>query len=178
MDDTFVKLQKEKTRNLIIDLRGNGGGTPESSIYLLRYLVSKPFIYFPDVEPLRGGSNQEPFNNAFRGNTYFLIDGWGNSTTGHFMAMVKELSLGTILGEELGSNQFCTAGQTIFKLKNTRLEFYSANNENRVYVSSLKDERGILPDHHIQQNIHEYLNDIDVVKNYAIDLISQQSNKQ
>ncbi len=157
MDDTFMKLEKKKTKNLIIDLRGNGGGSPEASIYLLRYLVSKPFVYFPEVETIRGGGLQEPISNGFRGQTYFLIDGWGKSTTGHFMAMVKEKEIGTIIGEELGSNQFCTAGQTIFKLKNTRLQFHSANNENRVNVSSLKDERGILPDHHIQQNIHEYL---------------------
>ena len=178
MDDTFVKLETKKTKNLIIDLRGNGGGAPEASIYLLRYLTEKPFIYFPDVEPIRGGGIQEPFNNGFKGHIYFLIDGWGNSTTGHFMAMIKEMGIGTIIGEELGSNQFCTAGQTIFKLKNTRLQFESANNQNRVSVTSLPDERGILPDHYVQQNIHEYLHRIDAVKNYAMGLITQQTNNQ
>lgn len=178
MDDAFEKLEKKKTKNLIIDLRGNGGGAPEASIYLLRYLSKDPFIYFPDVEPIRGGGLQEPFSNRFRGHTYFLIDGRGSSTTGHFMAMIKEMGIGTIIGEELGSNQFCTAGQTIFKLKNTRLQFHSANNENRVAVTSLPDERGILPDHYVQQNIHEYLQRIDVVKNYTINLIAQQTNSQ
>ena len=170
----FAKIEQAKTKNLIIDLRGNGGGAPEASIYLLRYLTADSFVYFPDAESINGGGTQVPFENAYAGKVFFLTDGWGNSTTGHFMAMVKDMSIGTIIGEELGSNQFCTAGQTIFKLKNTRIQFASANNSNRVNVTTLPDERGILPDHYIQQSIYEYLNQVDVVKIYTMGLIEQE----
>ena len=175
MDKAFLQLENKNITDLIIDLRGNGGGAPEASIYLLRYLSSKPFIYFSNVDPINGGGIQEPFNHVFDGTLFFLIDGRGNSTTGHFMAMVQEMDLGTIIGEELGSNQFCTAGQTIFKLKNTRMQFESANNENRVSVTTREDHRGILPDHYIQQDIHQYIEKIDAVKNYAVQLITQNA---
>ena len=173
IDESFEEIADKNIDHLIIDVRRNGGGAPEASIYLLQYLVDRSFEYFPDAEPIQGGGIWEPYKNAFDGELYFLMDGRGNSTTGHFMAKVKDMNLGTIIGEELGSNQFCSAGQTIFKLKNTRMQFYSANNNNRVSVTDFPDERGILPDHYIDQDIDQYLNKIDAVKNYTIDLISR-----
>jgi len=171
MDRSFQEIKDKGIDNLVLDLRFNGGGSPESSIYLLQYLADQPFTYFPNVDAINGGGVREPFDNVFRGNQYYIIDGHGNSTTGHFMAMVKELQLGTIVGEELGSNHFCTAGQTIYKLKNTRLEFYSANAGNQVTANALPVDRGILPDHYVTQGISDYLNKVDVVKNYAIGLV-------
>ncbi len=173
MDKSFLEIKEKQIKNLVIDVRENGGGAPEASIYLLQHLVNSPFTYFPNREDINGGGIRMPKDNAFKGSQYYLIDGHGNSTTGHFMAMVKDLKLGTIVGEELGSNQFCTAGQTIFKLKNTRLEFYTANNQNRVSVTSLPDETGILPDHEVKQSIDDYVNKKDVVKDYVIDLIGE-----
>ena len=174
MDKAFQKLKNEHVAHLIIDLRGNGGGSPDASIYLLRYLVEKPFIYFAGLTNTEWGTVKQPFENRFSGSTYYLIDGEGKSTTGHFMAMVREMKLGTILGEELGSNQFCSAGQTIYKLKNTRLQFYSANNTNRVNVSSTEDARGIIPEHLVFQNIDEFIDEVDAVKDYAIKLIHDE----
>lgn len=40
---SFRKIQKEHIKNLIIDLRENGGGNIGNSIYLEKYLSAKPF---------------------------------------------------------------------------------------------------------------------------------------
>lgn len=103
-----------------------------------------------------------------------MIDGLGNSTTGHFMSLVKVLDLGTIVGEELGSNQFCSAGQKICRLSKTKLEYYVANNTHESTATSLPDEVGILPDHYVTQNIDEYLNKVDAVKAFTLKLIQNQ----
>lgn len=42
---TFVHLKKSKAKNLIIDLRDNGGGKIFMGNYLLRYLVKKPVFW-------------------------------------------------------------------------------------------------------------------------------------
>ena len=173
IDGSFIQIAERDIDHLIIDVRRNGGGAPEASIHLLQYIANRPFEYFPDVESVNGGGVRDLYENSFKGQLYFLIDGQGNSTTGHFMAMVKEMELGVIIGEELGSNHYCTAGQTIFKLKNTRLQFYSANNENWVTANSLSPETGILPDYYISQDIDDYLNKKDVVKDFALDLIGE-----
>ncbi len=176
MDRSFIEINKKGIKKLIIDVRFNGGGSPESAIYLLRYLVDKPFTYYSNVqykgkiEKTEGEEIQEPFEGRYKGKLYFIMDGFGNSTTGHFMSLVKVLNLGTIVGEELGSNQFCSAGQKICRLSNTKLVFYIANNTNETTATSLPDEKGILPDHYVTQSIDEYLNNIDVVKEFTIKL--------
>ena len=159
-------MAKKGVENLIIDLRFNGGGSQESSIHLLKYLVDKPFVYSTSIT-----DSQEPYSNSFKGQVYYLIDGEGNSTTGHFMSFVKELNLGIIIGEELGSNQFCTAGQTICRLTNTKLVYYVANSTNETMVTSLPDEIGILPDYFVTQSIDDYVNKVDAVKKFALRLI-------
>jgi C-terminal processing protease CtpA/Prc len=177
IDQSFKELAEKGVKNLIIDLRFNGGGSQSASIHLLRYLVDKPFTYYSTVE-FEGKSEEsegeevlEPFENTFAGKLYFIIDGIGNSTTGHFMSIVKVLDLGTIVGEELGSNQFCSAGQTICRLKHTKLLYYVANNTHESMAIQLPDERGILPDHYVTQSIAEYLDSIDTVKEYTIKLL-------
>lgn len=179
IDSTFNKIAEREVKNLIIDLRFNGGGSQQSSIHLLRYLVDKPFLYYSNAqfkgktEKIDGEDITAPFENGYKGKLYFLIDGQGNSTTGHFMSLVKVFNLGTIIGEELGSNQFCSAGQTICRLSHTKLEYYVANNTHESSATALPDEKGILPDHYVIQSIDEYLNYKDVVKEFAIKLIEK-----
>lgn len=173
MDKSFKEIQEKGIKNLIIDVRGNGGGSPESSIYLLRYLADKPFVYFTSTDYSEGEGIQEPFANHFKGNLYYIMDGEGNSTTGHFMSMVKDLQLGTIVGEELGSNQFCTGGQNTCRLTHTKMEFYVGSSSNRTSVTSLPDETGILPDHYFTQSIEDYLEKVDAVMEYTLSLIDK-----
>jgi len=173
MDRSFKEIEEKGVENLILDLRFNGGGSPESSIYLLKYLSDKPFTYFADTDYPEGKGVQQPFDKPFEGNLYCIIDGNGKSTTGHFVAMVKNLSLGTIVGEELGSNQFCTGGQTICRLTHTKLEFYVANSTSKLAITSLPDERGILPDHYVTQSIEDYLQNVDAVKEFTLSLIDK-----
>ena len=177
LDSSMKIIENKKIKNLIIDVRYNGGGSQYPSIYLLQHLMNKPFTYYSKVES-EGKTDKSygeeifhPLENRFKGNVYFLIDGKGNSTTGHFMSLVKVHNLGTIIGEELGSNQFCTAGQTLFRLSNTKLVVSSANNTHVSTASKLPDEIGILPDFYVSQSIDDYLNKVDAVKNYALKLI-------
>ena len=167
VDESFKKIKESQVENLIIDLRFNGGGSAESSIYLLKYLSKTPFAY------LNGYGTQQPFKDGYDGKLFFLIDGHGKSTTGHFMALTKTLNLGTIIGEELGSNQFCTAGQTVLRLSNTKMVYYVANTTSRLADINLSDEKGILPDHTIFQDIDDYLNKVDAVKEFTFELIAK-----
>ncbi|MBK8634792.1 MAG: peptidase S41 [Saprospiraceae bacterium] len=179
IDSSFTEINENKIQNLVIDVRMNGGGSRESSIYLLKHLVSKPFTYYSRVEypgksgMVDGETPEAPFDHRFKGKLFFIIDGLGNSTTGQFMSIVKALNLGTIIGEELGSNQFCSAGQTTCRLSNTKLVFHVANNTHVTSATELPDEKGILPDHYVTQNIDDYLNRVDVVRNFTLHLVKQ-----
>ena len=180
IDSSFAVLEEEKIENLIFDFRFNGGGAPEASIHLLKYLLEKPFTYYsriegknktPDDPKFAGESIEYPFENRYKGNLYFIIDGHGASTTGHFMSIVKYFELGTIVGEELGSNQLCTAGGSSCRLKNTRIDYYVADITCVSLATTLPEDRGIMPDHVVIQNIDDYLNNVDAVKNFTLGLI-------
>lgn len=183
IDSSFAAINQKGIKNLIIDVRFNGGGSQHASIHLLKYLVDKPFIYYSNAQfegktaKIDGEELITPFEHRFRGKCYFMIDGNGNSTTGHFMSLVKVFNLGTIVGEELGSNQFCSAGQKICRLSNTKLEYYVANNTHESTATTLPDEVGILPDHAVTQSIDDYLNKVDAVKVYTIQLIQKRDKK-
>ncbi len=177
IDKSIQELHKKKIKNLIIDLRYNGGGSQHPSIYLLQHLVDKSFVYYSKSEfeektqAIYGEGFFQPNANRFKGKVYFLIDGNGNSTTGHFMSLVKSLNLGIIIGEELGSNQFCTAGQTLCRLKHTKLVVSIANNVHISSATKLPDDSGIRPDFYVTQNIDEYLKKVDAVKEFTLKLI-------
>lgn len=181
LDSSMAIIHNKKIQHLIIDVRHNRGGSQYPSIYLLQHLMDNPFIYYSQAE-FEGKSDKMygeeliyPLENRFKGNVYFLIDGNGNSTTGHFMSLVKAHGLGTIIGEELGSNQFCTAGQTLCRLKNTKLVVSIANNTHVSTATQLPDNKGILPDIYVTQSIEEYLNNKDVVKERALRLIKEKN---
>lgn len=177
IDQSFKEIEEKGIQNLIIDVRYNSGGSQSSAIHLLKYLVDKPFKYYSKADfagkigKIEGEEIIQPMKKGYKGKVLFLIDGIGNSTTGHFMSLVKVMKLGTIIGEELGSNQFCSAGSTSCRLKNTKLNYYVANNTHISTATSLPDEKGILPDHFINQNIDDVINRKDVVLEFALKLL-------
>lgn len=177
LDSSMKVIENKKIENLIIDVRYNGGGSQYPSIYLLQHLMDKPFTYYSKAEfegktdKIYGEEMFHPVENRFKGKVYFLIDGNGNSTTGHFMSLVKAHHLGIIVGEELGSNHFCSAGQTLFRLKNSKLVVSSANNTHVSTATMLADKKGILPDFFVTQSLDDYLNNVDAVKDYTLKLI-------
>lgn len=180
IDQSFKDIQTKNIKNLIIDVRYNGGGSQSAAIHLLKYLVDKPFTYYSKADfqgkmgKIEGEELIYPVVNGYKGKVFFLIDGIGNSTTGHFMSLAKVLKLGTIIGEELGSNQFCSAGSTSCRLKNTKLSYYVANNTHISTATSLPDEKGILPDHFVHQSIDDVINRKDVVLEFAMRLIGRE----
>ncbi|MFO1500105.1 MAG: S41 family peptidase [Verrucomicrobiota bacterium] len=49
VEATFKALSEQRTKTLIIDLRGNGGGPDMHGALLVSYLVDKPFRYFDHI---------------------------------------------------------------------------------------------------------------------------------
>lgn len=176
VDDAFSEIKSKKIKSLVIDLRFNGGGPSHAGAYFLRYIMKEPFTYFPIgteyhedlTAPLK------LFDANFKGKIYALIDGDGHSTTGHVLSIVKERNRAILIGEELGSNQFCTANQKRnLKLRNTGVAYQVAQTGFFTTVESFPKDKGIMPDHHIVQSIDDYLNNVDTVMEYTMKLIEE-----
>ncbi|WP_273568959.1 S41 family peptidase [Maribacter halichondriae] len=173
IDESFKELESKEIKNLIIDIRSNGGGPSDAGIFLLRYLTKEPFTYFSNAQFDESEEPVIPFDNAFNGKLYFIMDGNGGSTTGHFMSIVKDLNLAVLIGEELGSNQFCTGGQKRLRLPNTDINYAVGRNTYVTTATSLPDNRGIIPDHEIVQNIDDHLNGVDTIMEYTLGIIGK-----
>lgn len=174
IDERFKELRTRGIKNLILDLRFNGGGASLAANHLLKYLAKGSYTYFRHNEFNHLKEKQEPFDHTFDGSLYILIDGDGQSTTGHFLSLIHELKLGTIIGEELASNGFCTANQKKYSLPHSGISFSVARNTFITSARAAPDTHGILPDHFIKQSIEDHLNNIDTVLQYALELIENE----
>lgn len=176
IDESFKEINSKKIKHLIIDLRMNNGGPSDASIYLLKYLEKEPFRYFAEDSDGTDYKNiTNPFPSAYTGKTYVLIDGEGTSTTGHFLSIVKQKNIATLIGEEAGSNFICTANQKRgVKLSNTGITYSVAQNTYFTTTQNYPKDSGILPDHNIVQSIQDFLNNQDTVLNYTIELIRNE----
>jgi len=174
IDESFRTLDSQGVQSLVLDLRMNDGGAAYAGLHLLGYLAAEPFVYFAeeaDYEELK--EPQEPLAPGFRGDLYILIDGNGTSTTGHFMSLVKQMGLGTVVGEELGSNYVSTANSKSFELAHSGIGYRVASSTFLTTAQELGRTRGILPDHQVVQGIDDWLSGRDTVMQYALGLLRQ-----
>lgn len=64
LKETFRKLKEEKTRSLILDLRGNGGGDDDYGSLLCQYLISNEFKYFDRMEAVTKRFDYKQYSNT------------------------------------------------------------------------------------------------------------------
>ncbi len=171
----FAELKEKDIPNLIIDLRGNWGGTPNPAAHLFSYLISEPapyfekamFIYFSLKKPVK------PAENNFTGSIYILTDGASFSTTGHLCSLLKYHNVGTFIGEESGGGAVVTDGGKNITLRNTKLRIYCATKVFTAAVSRLPEGHGVIPDYEIRFSLQDYLKGNDPQLQKAIELINK-----
>lgn len=122
--ETFAEIRGRDVQRLIVDLRGNSGGTDQMGAMLASYLCSRPFGYFAEIEvtPSFAGRGrvqtaadgrrllmghpglrvQQPAADAFTGELIMLIDGNTFSTAADVATVVHFQKAATFLGEECG----------------------------------------------------------------------------
>ena len=175
LDDSFKTIHQNKYQHLIIDLRGNLGGTSVISRHLLKHTLNKPFKYFSQSD-FGNTDTKVPFENNFKGDIFILMNGEGYSSVGQLASIYKDKKRVTFIGETLGSNHFNTANQKQFELTNTKFTYMVARNTFINDVQEKDSKAPIEPDIAIRQSIDDYLSDKDVVLEKAIELTKTEAN--
>jgi hypothetical protein len=205
-DDIFKRCRKETINRLIIDVRGNGGGSPEVSNYLFSYLKGSGSYFYnkeictkyrskselakccttpaflPNTDTVvlikkeglyceinNGKSNywglrkQKPKKRSFQGKLVVLEDGGCFSTTGHFIALIKNYNIGQIVGDYSMGSSYSNDGGLYFQLPYSKFKVRIPTTYFEVDVANFAyDPKGIKPDILILPSLSDFLSGRDV----------------
>lgn len=187
-DSMFRELKERKIKNLVIDLRRNGGGNSKLGDELLQYLSHKPFVQFgkvqirrgryilekfADDEDLKGASDtlitinapliplrEEPLRISKKTKVYLLISHSTFSSASSFSWAFKYFDVGTVVGEESGGMNVSYGDVLSYYLPNSRLRCGVSWKKFCQYGAD-------------EQNIHGTLPDIEVPANEALNAVKQ-----
>jgi hypothetical protein len=119
----FERVREAGVGNLILDLRGNGGGNDNYGALLVSYFSPEPFGYFDHIEVTelyegpggiverdgmrvvtehQGTQIQQPSEPGFRGEAFLFTDGRTFSTAADVATVLHHNALATLVGEETG----------------------------------------------------------------------------
>ncbi|GAB4248622.1 MAG: hypothetical protein Tsb0034_28010 [Ekhidna sp.] len=171
LEDSFAEIKEKNIENLILDLRGNGGGRDDYGALLVSYLAQTPFGYFDNIQvtPDYPGSSEtregkhymtnhkglslwQPQQDRFEGNLYVLIDGFCFSTCSDVATVLHHHGWATFIGEETGGGyDGNTSGHSkTIVLPNSRVSvnlpmwMYTTANVGHSYQG-----RGVIPDYQV-----------------------------
>ena len=176
VDGIFADLKKKGARQLIIDIRGNGGGNSSMGDHIMSYLTDRPVRSFSRVQEkisdevladrryremlgpaaaLRGlvvTTREEELKrpkpeNFYDGRAYLLVDNGTFSSATDFASMFRDYERGVILGYETGGLPTCFGDVFSLTLPNSGIKF--GVSYKRFYAPRPKpgdDEHGLLPD--------------------------------
>ncbi len=174
---SFEKIRSKRIDNLIIDIRGNGGGDPFSSAELLGYLIDKPYVYFdPSVSYPHLKEEGNPKENRFEGSLFLWVDGLIGSSSGHFASLVKYHDLATFIGEATGSTFFCSGNPQSFDLDHTKFRIYVGNGAFYTAVEGFEKGKGIPVDYEVKQSIEDVLENRDSFLEATLKLINNNGS--
>ena len=195
LEESFQELNEKGVKQLVLDLRGNGGGTDNFGALLVSYFANQPFKYFERIEVTnaysgygdvvksdgrnlmtshKGLTTWQPKANRFKGKLYVLTDGRSFSTCADVATVLHHHDWATFIGEETGGGyDGNTSGNSkTLTLRNSKVDInlpmwmYTTANLGHAYPG-----RGAIPDHEIIPSLDEYLAGTDVGLKKAEELI-------
>jgi len=177
----FAALREAKIPNLVLDLRGNGGGSDEYGALLVSYLSPEPFGYFADIRVTEeyGGPGdvverdglryvtahpglqlQQPAEHRFEGRVFLLTDGWTFSTAADVATVAHFHDLVTVVGEETGGGY---DGNTSGRSQGEQLpgSGFTVSVPMWMYTTANAGHdrfgRGVPPDHELRPSVEDVL---------------------
>lgn len=170
----FRELHEKRVEDLVIDIRGNGGGTTPVGEFILSYLIDRPFTqssgsiikFSPDYIKLGefgpGAdknkdlavffSKQEEQHDRpeafFKGKVRLLIDGKVYSSAVAFASAFRDYAVGEIIGYESGGTPTSFGSAIPMEFSHSRGLGYSVSAK-KIFNPKPRpgdDRRGVVPD--------------------------------
>jgi len=158
------------SKGLIIDLRGNDGGSIEEMKLLLGRFVSKRENYGTYMN--RNEQNEdfiEPIGTKYQGKVVLLVDEMSISGAENMAGIFKQLNLGKVMGNQTPGQMLWGNGYSINDSINLVIPIYKLK-----YSNGFNPENnGIKPDIEIKLNRNDLLNGNDSQLNMAINYLNK-----
>lgn len=183
----FEQINNSKTENLILDLRNNQGGDIENGVYLLSYLLDKPFSVVTEyycvennkLQHCKGPSlgQHNPKSNNFKGKLYVLINGGSFSNSGIVSSCLQSNNRGIFIGQETGGNPNVIAGFIKeIKLPNTKTQVQVPTKQFVITDKVNNKGQGVMPTQVVIPKLADILEGKDTELDYSIDFINKTNN--
>lgn len=195
LESSFIELKERSVRNLVMDLRHNGGGDDNYGATLVSYLAKEDFRYFESIEVTehydgygnvklsngkrlmtshKGLDVWHPQPDRFMGNVYVLLDGFSFSTCADVATVLHYHQWATFIGEETGGgydgNTSGNSKSLVLPNSGMRVNVpmwkYTTANPGHSYYG-----RGVIPDYPTSQNQQAIIENTDVELAKALQLI-------
>lgn len=202
LKETFRQIKNKGIKDLIIDIRDNGGGNSSLGDELLQYISHKPFKqfektivkvskeaistkYIADAYKERIGSLYFDSDTSdialrnnplrFKGNCYLLVGEHTFSSAVDFASAYQCYDVGKIIGNETGGLTVCYGDICHFDLPRSKI-IVGVSYKKFYNVCGVENGRGIIPDYNINNTIEDEQNSFDRVLDYTIKLINKKNN--
>jgi len=187
LDSTFTLIKKNNIKNLIVDLRKNGGGNSRLGDELFQYISPVPFQQFgksqvkisPTVKNIFNDTSQPVGINTyegslielrkndkrFTGNCYLLTSNHTFSSAAKFTWAFHYFKMGKIIGEETGGLIVTFGDMASSTLPNTGITFGVSWKKFYGYGADDSYTHGVKPDYEVPA---------DEALDYTLNLIKKQ----
>lgn len=169
VDPAFSQIKKDGVQDLIIDIRKNGGGTPQSVDQLMNYLTDQPYQRCHKCAFIRPWEN---ISSRYHGKIYLLIGPDTFSAAVIAATALQDHGLATLVGEETTeASSFCAyihpGGDP---LPRTGLR-YMVSTKCFTRPNGIVDGRGVIPDIPVETTVNDIITGNDPVLDYTLKMI-------
>lgn len=183
LDSSFTILHNHRIQNLILDIRGNLGGSSVLAKDILDYMATEPYTLATGVDYIHKGKTYHADltelhapavkDLAFRGRVVLLSDALTYSSAHMMLAGFKYYRHGTTMGTVSSQGYYITGEirKTILEHSGIALVAPTANFRLPGYTDNRPEH--FSPDHILEPSLSERLAGQDIVLQKALDLLGK-----
>jgi len=175
LKDFFKSIKERNIDSLILDLRGNYGGSVRPTVALFSYLIDKPLRFFSKDNPFflwRWKREIKEATHHFNGDLYVLMDEGCFSMTGLLLSLLKEHDIGSLYGVRSSGGYKCSDASKNRVLKHTGLRLRYSTRAFQTEVNTILEGEGVQSDIVITMTLEDYLTHNDPVLDAVLEKIT------
>ncbi len=183
----FKSINSINPQNLIVDLRDNQGGDVKNGVWLLSYLINRPFKVVEKYNRVKNGKIvkckgpspgfHKPNKNQFKGQIYVMLNGGSFSNSAIVSSCLKANTNAIFIGTETGGNPNVLAGDAKeFELPNTKIRVEIPTKQFIMTNLMNNDGNGLIPNFEIGNSIQDNIQQKDRQLDFVIMSIKGNKN--